>query len=152
MLRFDGNKRPRPPATLSRGMQLRMMSLVAGLALVLGAMNQLRKPEGAAALERVLNGGHTPVVEQELAVNELPEPLLTAEALATIEDNTFFRKEESAAWFSLLSQLRDGELPAASAPGPLTYAQLTRQPQVYRGRPVRVAGTVRRVERDEAGR
>lgn len=156
MLRFNSptpSRRPRPPAYLGRGVQLRLLSLVVGLALVVAAMDHLRKPEGAAALERVLQGGRQPVAEQDIAVDDLPAPLLSADELTTIEDNTAFRREETDAWFTLFRLLRDVENrePLRPADSPLTYAQLTRQPHVYRGRPVRVVGSVRRVERVAPG-
>lgn len=148
MLQFNSQPRRRPPGTLSRGMQLRMAGLVVGLGLVLAAMDQLRTPEGAATVTRLLRGGAA-----EPAPADLGPPLLDADALATIKDNTVFREAEADAWFAILAALRDGEHDAAlaQAPGPMAYAQLTGQPRTYRGRAVRIAGRLKRVEATTPG-
>lgn len=74
-------------------------------------------------------------------------PALDIDALNTIHDNTPFRNEEQAAWFTLFARLLSGE-PLGPAPS-VGYSQLTSQPDAYRARPVIVRGTVRRVERVE---
>lgn len=155
MLRFEpsksANHKRRPPGLLSRGMQLRLVTLIVGLGFVLAAMSHLQRPEGAAALDQFLHGGPR-AVEPDKAYLAAP-PRVDPTLLATIEDNTPFRSAESPAWFAMLTHVRDApsETLAETAAGPLTYAQLTRQPQVYRGRPVRLAGALKRVERVAPG-
>lgn len=150
MLPFDSSSRPQrrpPPAYLSRGQQLRMLSLVLGLGLVLAAMNQLRQPAGVNTIDQLLHGANssTPLADESPPVSP---PVVSPELLATIDDNTYFRKAESEAWFAMLAYVRDANQQqlAATATGPLSYAQLARQPHTYRGRAVRVAGTARRIE------
>lgn len=69
-------------------------------------------------------------------------------SVETIRDNTVFRPAESGAWFGWLKLLADmsseelADLPATS----VGYLQLDRQPTAYRGRAVRVRGTIRRAK------
>ncbi len=68
--------------------------------------------------------------------------------LSAIKDNTFFRAEENQAWFGILDRLqkaRADDLNRDSL-GEVTYAQLIKQPDVYRGQPVTIHGTVMREE------
>jgi hypothetical protein len=79
-------------------------------------------------------------------------PGIIASYLALVRDDTIFRYEERDAWFNLLDVLNrtdEKSLEAASL-GFVTYAQLFRQSRQYRGRLVRVSGTVRRAEPMEA--
>jgi len=79
-----------------------------------------------------------------------PPPMLLpldANRFEAVRDNSRFRNEETEAWFYVLGELQ--QLPGADLPPDetaITYAQLIRQPEVYRGRPVRVVGRVRRIE------
>ena len=56
-------------------------------------------------------------------------------ALGEVQDNTYFRPAEAEAWFETLCKVRD--TPAATlrtgAVDHVSYAQLIRQPDVYRG-------------------
>jgi hypothetical protein len=62
-----------------------------------------------------------------------------------VKDNAPFLSAEKAAWFSLLASVRDQGTEAQAARVPeATYAQLVSQPEAYRGRLVRVRGTVLR--------
>jgi hypothetical protein len=68
--------------------------------------------------------------------------------LASVRDNTYFRNEEKAAWFHLFGILQRStadDLDRAAVP--VGYVQLFRQSKEFRGRLVRIDGTVRRAER-----
>ena len=70
-----------------------------------------------------------------------------AALLAKVQDDTYFRREDSEIWYRLLARLRDtppAELARESA-GTVTFAQLFRQSSAYRGRVIDLAGTARRV-------
>jgi hypothetical protein len=70
----------------------------------------------------------------------------TAADYALVQDDTVFRAPESAAWYKLLTYLKDvdaNEL-SASALGPISFAQLYKDPKAFRGRVVEVSGEVRR--------
>jgi hypothetical protein len=81
-------------------------------------------------------------------------PGVTVEQLQTIRDDTVFRRAETEAWFSwcglLLNTARTSAEQIPSAPPRVTFLQLFRQPDVYRGRLVRVAGLVRRAHQVSA--
>ena len=121
--------------------------LVGLLGLVLLAMRQAQSPGFVAKLERVFGdeavSGEAPPVRN---ASPLPQTLtaLQRERFAAVQDNTFFREEETDAWFYVLGLLKGIE-PNVSAP-PATYAQLVSQPDYYRGQPVQVRGTIRRIE------
>jgi hypothetical protein len=72
--------------------------------------------------------------------------------LAKVQDDTYFRPEDSVIWYRLLARLRDtppAEL-ARESTGPVTFAQLFRQPTAYRGKVVDLVGSVRMVVEKEA--
>lgn len=76
-------------------------------------------------------------------------PGITAELLATIEDNSLMRVAENEAWQMILGTLKtttQAELESRSL-GYVSFAQLFRQTDSYRGQVVTVRGTVRRGER-----
>jgi hypothetical protein len=68
--------------------------------------------------------------------------------LNAIRDNTVFRSAEMDAWFRLFERLSRGEAAEhdMNAAPMVSFGQLFRQPDVYRGRLVTVLGSVRRVE------
>ena len=75
-------------------------------------------------------------------------PGVTAELLASIKDNTVLRAAENEAWLTMLrilNETSDVELQSRSI-GEVSFSQLFRQTDVYRGRLVTVKGTVRRLE------
>ncbi len=88
-----------------------------------------------------------PVIEPSLLPAN-PPPAIDQALLESIEDNTTFRDEESAAWFHLLDIVRtsDSQQFASASLGEIAYAQLLNQPEHYRGRVVRIDGNARRVE------
>jgi len=75
------------------------------------------------------------------------ETLADATDLALVRDDTVFRSADRRAWFAIWERLR-GE--AANGVKPrgreVTFAQLFAQPRSFRGRRVRVAGTIRRLQ------
>ena len=98
----------------------------------------------------------TPVVQQMRAAEPVGSAHTSSdnttstqsESLAEVRDNTYFRPAETEAWFGLFERLRlmDDQQLRASSLGELTYAQLLKQPQVYRGKVVTIRGTLRREE------
>ncbi len=116
-------------------------------------VSQVRSPAGHAVLGALFGGAAPqapvegdPAAGGEQPLSELPV-WLDADQLASIRDNTFFRGAERDAWFAVLGHLRDEAKPlAAEEAVSVGYAQLARQPNAYRGRPVRIAGHVMRVD------
>ena len=72
---------------------------------------------------------------------------LTREMLGTIQDDTFFRAEETNAWFLLLDILRrtSSHDILDRSKGKIPFAQLFRQTDDFRGQLITVNGTIRRV-------
>ncbi len=68
-------------------------------------------------------------------------PVATVEQLASIRDDTQFRRAESKAWFEWCHFLCHNSIEDAED---VTFLQLFQQPGAYRGRTVRVTGIVRR--------
>lgn len=158
--------RGRPPRNyLSPSSQLRLLSMVAMLMLVLYAMRESSKPQtwywlwgrpraetpNDASSSRDVNilprnaidgpsgqNGHT---EQN---RFRAERALDETQVRSIRDDTVWRSQEQGAWFHLCSQLRklDTHRLMQDSLGDPGYAALYRQPDVYRGRIVTVRGTV----------
>ncbi|MCA9211808.1 MAG: hypothetical protein KDB27_01990 [Planctomycetales bacterium] len=74
---------------------------------------------------------------------------ITPELLSTIEDDTFFRNEESNAWVLFLGLLRTMESTEIeqNSVGEISFAQLFRQTEEFRGKLVTVDGVIRRAHR-----
>ncbi len=70
-----------------------------------------------------------------------------AAALAFVRDDTVFRSADQSAWFQIWERLR-AEADAGAKPSgrEVTFAQIYSQPQSYRGRRVRMEGTIRRLQ------
>jgi len=161
---------------VSSGLRWRMWLLVAMLGLVIATMRQLNKPRTAerlgklfsvpAAADPIANETKQEAVESPPAENEKRNAAIVVHSaprdsgkvpdgddahdneLDAIEDNTYFRPAESAAWFGMferLQKLSPAQFRSADIPE-LTYAQLLKQPDVYRGKLVTIHGTVRREE------
>ncbi|MGD9647992.1 MAG: hypothetical protein AB7U73_19930, partial [Pirellulales bacterium] len=85
------------------------------------------------------------------AAEDTAAKLDDATLLSKVQDDTYFRPEDSEIWYRLLARLRDGspaEL-ARESSGQVTFAQLFRQPSAYRGRVIDLVGTVRQaIEKD----
>lgn len=75
------------------------------------------------------------------------EPLAAADALALVRDDTVFRSADQRAWFSIWERLREEAAAGTVARGrEVTFSQVFSQPRSFRGRRVRVAGTIRRLQ------
>jgi hypothetical protein len=82
----------------------------------------------------------------------IPEALglaASAEALAKVRDDTVFRAADEDAWFQILTTLRSAEAgpPSRAAAQAVSFAELFGQPTSFRGRLVRMRGTLRRLEK-----
>lgn len=76
----------------------------------------------------------------------------SASSLARVRDDTVFRSDDEDAWFQIWMTLRSGDaasLRRAAAPQ-VSFIELFSQPRSFRGRLVRFAGTVHRLQRVEA--
>ena len=151
--------------------------LLIALGLVIATMRQLNKPSTALRLEQIF--GATDAVTQRDSARQFvldmdqtdrrdrvalatDEPINSSvpasaaeaanDAMARVQDNTYFRPAEQEAWFTLLEdlQLMQPEEVVENSLGELTYTQLLKQPDVYRGRIVTVSGTLRREEVEQA--
>lgn len=143
------------------------------LGLVVVAMRQLNQPETAERLGRLFSTreeSSEPSVdafqaaksdqnlELESAASNNSNPRATddrelateanADVWAAVEDNTYFRPAEGEAWFGLWQRLQATNFAQLEqqTQGSLTYAQLLKQPDFYRGKVVTIRGTVRREE------
>jgi hypothetical protein len=100
--------------------------------------------------------GDTVLIEQE------PEPFVppaeelgaSPTALARVRDDSYFRKEEEEAWIQTWLTLRSGDPRSfsRSAAREVSFSELFGQPVSFRGRLVRVRGTLKRLERIRAPR
>lgn len=99
--------------------------------------------------------------EDAVLIEADPEPLVdarghrgaTLEALAKVRDDTVFRDSDREAWFAIWETLRDSDPHAlALLAGPqVGFTELFTQPRSFRGKPVRFRGTLRRLQRVDAG-
>lgn len=171
MLRFRSPNRRPTRNYFSRREQWRLFLLIVPLGLVIIVMRQLRDPATGTHLNNLFSEGNPTSSDSngslEVAIRHPlgpPSPArpdrsknamsiesqVDRKLIATIEDNTYFRNSEQAAWFHLLNLLQtndpnfepNGE---TTSPIPVVYLQLVEQPQVYRGRIVQVSGTVREI-------
>lgn len=123
-------------------------------------------PEPPPQVDTRLSGGPrgTPGRQVADAVLIEPEPSLLSkrvrlgdearerwgslEALDRVRDDTVFREADRAAWLALwdvLEQADPRELAAAAGP-PVGFTELYGQPESFRGCPVRLRGTLRRLQ------
>lgn len=157
---------PRPRNFLERDEQRRLFWTVMPPAIVLVVLGvwlerAFFSPPGEPALPQVdtrLPGGPRGAVDGSVAdavvMEAAPEPFpqdraAPAEALAKVRDDTVFREADSDAWFALWQSLRQRD-PAAldREAGPTVgFTELFGQPRSFRGRLVRLRGTLRRLQR-----
>jgi len=165
--------RPSPPRNfLERSERRRLFWLVMPPALVLILLGLwveetfLRPPSGPAPtqVDTRLRGGARGTVDGEIAdavvIEPDPQPFAglandrgaPAEVLAKVRDDTVFRDDDSDAWFALWETLltTDATTLARSAGSPVGFSELFGQPRSFRGKPVRMRGTLRRLQRVEA--
>lgn len=95
-------------------------------------------------------------VPDAVLIPQDPEPFVaddTAELAATpaaldrVRDDTVFREADRDAWFQIWKRLRDTGPPPAEAARRVSFSELFGQPRSFRGRPVALTGTLRRLER-----
>ena len=82
----------------------------------------------------------------------LEDRAVPAALLARVRDDTVFREDDSEAWFALWKTLQNGdpsELERAAGPA-VGFTELFGQPRSFRGKPIRLRGTLRRLQRVEA--
>lgn len=167
-------RRP-PPDYFARKEQVRLLILCATLMFVLVMMNEARKPSTWKWMWSGQPASSTDLSEPIDTRLAAPSPILpsdgfvsaavatpndrpasedfvagiTAELLDPIQDNTVMRAAENEAWLTMLQILQSktqGELDSLAV-GPVSFVQLFRQTDFYRGKLVTVQGTVRRAER-----
>ena len=92
-------------------------------------------------------------MEQNVSPSNPTEHLEEVPGLSQVEDKTYFRPLEQEAWFFLFDKLQKTKKQEISAKsvGEVTYAQLHKQPDAYRGQVVTIRGTVMREEAEPAG-
>ncbi len=159
----------RPTTGITRNNRWRLWMLVVALGLVLSTMRQMSKPETAHRLGQFFSPTQqTPHAPAPDAVSSRsgtqPEVTLLAprvsevadEAtnshsqvdLSGVKDKTYFRPEERQAWFSLFDKLQqtDETQQTGQTITEVSYVQLLKQPDYYRGRLVTIHGNVKREE------
>lgn len=79
-------------------------------------------------------------------------PVVPGDLLAAVRDDTVFRSADGPAWFAIWRVLAAEGSSGAPAPRgrDVTFAQIFEQPASFRGRRVRFAGTIRRLQEVEA--
>jgi hypothetical protein len=156
----DRSGRPaRPPNYFAPAAQRRLLTLVAMLTLVLLLMDQAGRPERWQWLWHI-SGERPPATSQPVtaAVETSSEARgkpgvdrgwpagLDPDVLSDVRDNSHFRRAEQPAWFGLWRLLRDtsSEQLRRQSLGEVSYLQIARQTDAYRGRLVNLKGTIRR--------
>jgi hypothetical protein len=101
--------------------------------------------EAPPAIEAPIGGAASG--ETSAAVSAALETLADPADLALVRDDTVFRSADQRAWFTIWGRLQT-EAAAGSKPRgrKVTFAQLFSQPRSFRGRMVRIAGTIRRLQ------
>jgi hypothetical protein len=98
-------------------------------------------------------------VPDAVLIEQEPEPFAaedeaalaaTPAALGRVRDDTVFREADRDAWFQIWKTLRDRGPPPPASVRRVSFTELFGQPRSFRGRPVAIAGTLRRLERVEA--
>ena len=74
------------------------------------------------------------------------------QALAGVRDATFFRQADRDAWLEIFLAVQGREGRHLQPPQDVGFTELFGQPEAFRGRPVRIRGTLRRLERLTAPR
>jgi hypothetical protein len=115
------------------------------------------EPPAAPQVDTVLRDRFPPgTAADAVLIQAEPGPLVvdpedvgaTLSALEKVRDDTVFREADREAWFQIWMTLRSGEQQALmKSPVPLTsFSELHGQPRSFRGRLVRVRGTLHRLE------
>jgi hypothetical protein len=140
---------------MSQGRGVWMLLLMVGVVILL--MHQLQQPATVDLLGRVfsppLSGkGNAELASEQWGASGEPvhdsaaQPLVDVDedAWIAVKDNAIFSSAEEEAWLRLLEAAQHSSAAelARHSVGEVTYAQLVNQPDVYRGRSVRVRGRV----------
>ena len=165
-MRFEAPSPSKPPSFRRQAWLLLVL-----LAATVFAMRAIRQPEnvetlgkifhldvpaqapaGVAAEDRdlVLDPVPPEVRLETLRTDEKPfvERLIDPDVLQLVEDNTYLRQRERAAWLAVLNAVQEAssdKLHRHSA-GKVALAALIQQPEVYRGQVISVSGMVLREE------
>lgn len=117
---------------------------------ILDQMHQQWQTQSLPALKQLAES--PPATSAHQAEIERIQTELDTVFLAEIRDNTVFRAAETDAWFRLLERLAVNDVgdPSQTVAPMVSFGQLFKQPDVYRGRLVTVQGTARRAEFMEA--
>ncbi len=134
------------------------------LVLVLGWVERTwfprdRREQGPAQIDTRLDAVNGPRPRgDELVIERDPEPFddrsaallsASAESLSNVRDATFFRESDNDAWFQTWNTLRETSLAALRKANPqqVSFSEVFGQPRSFRGRLVRMRGTLRRLEK-----
>ena len=161
-----GAVRPRPRNYLDRGERQRLLwrFMPLALAVTLGmtlvewvwfrSPPPARQPRIDTSLEAIRGGLPT---DGAVVIEPDPEPFVptadrlgaTPDMLASVRDDTFFREGDMQAWLHTLLTLRDaGQEVILRGPAErVSFSELFGQPRTFRGRAVRIRGTLHRLER-----
>ena len=162
-------RRSQPRNYLERTEQRRLFWLVmppAIVLIVLGAWIEQTylktpSPPSPAQVDTRLAGGARGNVDGSIAdavvIEPEPPPFTEpteergapAAMLAEVRDDTVFREADSEAWFALWKTILatdPAELDRRAGP-PVGFSELFGQPRSFRGKPVRMRGTLRRLQR-----
>lgn len=162
-------QRPRNYLATGERRQLMWRFLPAALAVFLGltwiehAWFPRPEPPQPAPVDTRLEAVRGPRPDgDEVLIEAEPEPFVPeagalgapASALATVRDDTFFREGDMEAWEQTFLTLRDAgrESLRRSPAAPVSFSELFGQPRSFRGRLVRLEGTLHRLERLDAPR
>lgn len=95
-------------------------------------------------------------LDDAIVIERAPEPLAEhaddlgapAEVLAKVRDDTVFRESDSDAWFALWKTIQEDDQAALARQvgPPVGFSELFGQPRSFRGRPIRIRGTLRRLQ------
>lgn len=72
------------------------------------------------------------------------------EALSKIRDDSFFGVRDRDAWFEIARTLQTKDAPWLTEPSDVGFTEVFTQPLSFRGRPIRMRGTLRRLEKLDA--
>lgn len=154
MLRFGTNNRGTVRNYSTRREQLRLLALFVPLALVMLLVARLRDPKTAAAIDALVIHSEESIKPRPAVAASSPRrspgpfPGIRNDLLKSIEDNTYFRTAEKNVWFHFI-ELIQKEPTTAKDGVEAEYAQLVDQPNVYRGKLVRVRGTARQITQEK---
>ncbi len=120
---------------------------------VLRTVDSRMTDEVLAPLE-TLAGGSVVLRDQQQQLNRFLADLDRLNLSRVVDDGAFMRPDDNQIWHHFFWQLMRGDdaALAADSKGEISYAQIYRQPGVYRGQVITVRGAVRRAYRVPASR